>query len=112
MAEENPNLQRIDHPRGGHGFLNTENTVTYREEAMKVVAPGLCPRCSTPATPWSPPINDPRYKNRVETLCEIHGINEQQAYYQYLKDEGGYIAACAQCQTSFWVPASVAKVKE
>lgn len=105
-------VERIENSRGGHGFLNTENKLIFREGAMKVVPDGTCPCCEKDAPAWEPPRDDPRFVNRIETLREVYGLDEAGALKRHLTDEGGFIAICPSCQTAFWVPAHAAKIKE
>ncbi len=105
-------LEKYTNNRGGFGYLVVGGIATSGTGIRPRVAPGYCPKCETPAEPWEPPVGFARYDQRIKTLRAGYGLaSDELAHAHYLKATGGYIHICSQCENSFFVPASVAKIK-
>jgi len=97
----------------GDGFLIVDGREVYEGDMVHAAdGPGKCPSCGADAGPWHPPIDNPKYKERLDSTMKKYGMQEDAAHKQILGETGGFVHQCKDCHTDYFVPANVAKVKD
>jgi len=107
-------FSRYTHASGTVGYVFEDGREERDDDGQPhLTDPNKCPSCETEAPSFDPPRHDERYKRRIQEVKIAHDLDDEDdivAARAFLKATGCYVTRCPNCDTSFRVIASAAKI--